>query len=345
MIGQIAVHPSLSTGTAIPERILFGHSEAMKAVRARIEKVAQTRVPVLIVGESGVGKELMARYVHCRSAWGDGPFVRVNCPGIPGMLLERELFGYEKGALTVASTSKPGLVESAREGTLFLHGIGELEFSLQSKFLQFLQDNQFSRVGGQETLKANVRLICAASRPLEAEIESGRFRRDLFYRINVVTVQVPPLRERRHDIPDLIEFFLQGFSSEFGRAPRPIRPATRKLLVSNDWPGNIRQLENLIKRYVILDTEEAILGDICPTSPSAMNSSSDPVDFSLKDVTRSATRDLERKVILDALAANHWNRRKTAAALHISYRALLYKIKQGGLPAKSSTASAENIND
>jgi two-component system response regulator AtoC len=342
MIGQTAVQPSLSTGTAIPERVLFGRSEAMQAVRARIEKVAQTRVPVLIVGESGVGKELMARYVHSRSSWRDGPFIRVNCPGIPGMLLESELFGYETGA-PHASTSKAGLVESAREGTLFLDGIGELEFSLQSKFLQFLQDNQFSRIGGQETLRANVRLICAASRPLEAEIESGRFRRDLFYRINVVTVQVPPLRERRHDIPDLVEFFLEGFSSEFGRAPRPIRPATRKLLVSNDWPGNIRQLENLIKRYVILDTEDAILGDICPTSPAATNSSREHVDCSLKDVTRSATRDLERKVILDALAANHWNRRKTAAALHISYRALLYKIKQGGLPTKKSTTGAENI--
>ena len=340
-----AARSAASDGTGIPEQILFGRCAVMQAVRAKLERVAQTNVPVLIVGESGTGKEVIARYIHSRSLWLSGPFVSINCPGIPGALLESELFGYEKGAFTGASVAKMGLVESASDGTLFLDGIGELEFSLQSKFLQFLQDGQFARIGGQENLRAHVRIICAASRPLETEIESGHFRRDLFYRINVVTVHLPPLRERRLDISELIDFFLDSSSREFGRTPRPIRASTRDLLVANDWPGNIRQLENVIKRYVILDTEDAILADICGRAPLALNTSpGESQEVSLKQVTRRATRKLERKVILDTLSTNHWNRKRTAQALRISYRALLYKMKQGGLPSKrlDPTASPEN---
>ena len=340
-----AVRSAVSDGPGIPEQILFGRCEVMQAVRARLERVAQTKVPVLIIGESGTGKEVIARYLHSRSRVRGGPFVRINCPGIPGTLLESELFGYEKGAFTGASVAKMGLVESASDGTLFLDGIGELEFSLQSKFLQFLQDGQFARIGGQENLHAHVRIICAASRPLETEIESGHFRPDLFYRINVVTVYLPPLRERRLDISELIDFFLHGFSKEFGRSPRPIRASTRDLLAANDWPGNIRQLGNVIKRYVILDSEDAILADICGHAPVALNApDGESQQVSLKQVTRCATRELERKVILDTLSTNHWNRKRTAQALRISYRALLYKMKQGGLPSKrpNHAASPEN---
>ncbi len=330
---KTAVRTFTSDRAVIPERILFGRGEAMQAVRNKLEKVACTNVPVLIVGESGTGKEVIARHIHAYSPWHDGPFVRINCPAIPGTLLESEMFGYEKGAFTGASTSKAGLVDSASGGTLFLDGIGELEFSLQSKLLQLLQDGQFTRIGGQENTCAEVRIICVASRPLEAEIEAGHFRRDLFYRINVVTVHLPPLRERRTDISELVDYFLHSFSKEFGRAPRPLPMASRNLLEAYDWPGNIRQLENAIKRYVILDTEEAILAELSGR-PLTMSPGPDSDPVSLKQVTRRATRELERKVILDTLSSNHWNRKRTAQALHISYRALLYKMQQGGLPAK-----------
>ena len=330
-----------SEGPRIPEQILFGRCEVMQAVRAKLEKVAQTNVPILIIGESGTGKEVIARHIHSRSLWRSGPFVPINCPGIPGTLMESELFGYEKVAFTGASVAKIGLVESASDGTLFLDGIGELEFSLQSKFLQFLQDGQFARIGGQENLRANVRIICSASRPLETEIEAGHFRPDLLYRINVVTIDLPPLRERGLDISELTDFFLHRFSSEFGRTPRPIRASIRDLLVANDWPGNIRQLENVIKRYVILDSEDAILADICGRAPIAMNAQAgESQQVSLKQVTRRATMELERKVILDTLSTNHWNRKRTAQALRISYRALLYKMKQGGLFSKRPDHSA-----
>jgi two-component system, NtrC family, response regulator AtoC len=342
---QIADSPIVA---GVPEHILFGHGAPMRAVRATVDKVASTNVPVLIVGESGTGKEVVARFIHSRSLLSAGPFVRINCPGIPGSLLESELFGYEKGAFTGATISKAGLVEAATEGTLFLDGIGELELSLQSKFLQFLQDSQFTRIGGQETLRADVRIMCAASRPLEAEIAAGNFRGDLFYRINVVAIELPPLRDRRADIPELIDFFLDDFATQFGRHLRPIRKSTRDLLVKHDWPGNIRQLENIIKRYVILESEDTILSDLCASAPLGLNSSPSATEhLSLTQLTRRATRELERRIILDTLAAHRWNRRKAAQALRISYRALLYKMKEGGLPTKkpSHAAAAEEDQD
>ena len=335
---QPPVYPLCSDRAVIPERILFGRGEAMQAVRNKLAKVACTNVPVLIVGESGTGKEVIARYIHAHSPWNRGSFVRINCPAIPAMLLESEVFGCEKEAFTGASTSKAGLVDSASGGTLFLDGIGELEVSLQPKLLQLLQDGQFTRIGGHENTRAEVRIICAASHPLEADIETGHFRADLFYRINVVTVHLPPLRERRGDIPELTDYFLHNFSREFGRLPRPISMACRNLLDVYDWPGNIRQLENVIKRYVILDTEEGILAELSG-KPLAADPSPVSHPYFLKQVTRHATRELERKVILDTLSTNRWNRKRTAEALHISYRALLYKMKQAGLPGKRPASS------
>jgi two-component system response regulator AtoC len=307
----------------------------MQRVRARLDQVAKTVVPLLIVGESGTGKEVIAHYVHSHSPRRTGPFVRINCPGIPGALLESELFGYEKGAFTGAAISKIGLVQFASGGTLFLDSIAELEFSLQAKFLEFLQDYRFTRVGGQESLHADVRIICTSSRPLEPEIQSGRFREDLFHRINVVTINLPPLRERRQDIPDLIDYFLDAFSKEFSRRPPPMRAFTRGLLNANDWSGNIRQLENVIKRYVIFGSEESILASISGSGVLGLNAPAGSTQcISLKQVTRQATRELERKVILETLTACQWNRKRTAETLHISYRALLYKMQQSGLPTK-----------
>src|ERR1700741_2639583 len=211
-----------SIGEIPPESIVFGRSEAMQALRARMDKVAAANVPVLIHGESGTGKDIIARLIHGRSPWRTGPYVKVNCPAIPGTLLESELFGYEKGAFTGAYGTKPGRVEMAHRGTLFLDEISELDLALQSKLLQLLQDGQFCRIGAQEDKRVEVRVVCATNRQLEVEIESGTFRQDLFYRINVVNLRMPALRERRGDIQDLVTYFLEYYNRKFNtRATHP----------------------------------------------------------------------------------------------------------------------------
>jgi len=296
-----------SLGEIPPDAVVFGRSEVMQSLRDRLAKVASANVPVLIQGESGTGKDIIARLVHGLSPWRTGPFVKVNCPAIPGTLLESELFGYEKGAFTGAYGSKPGRVEMAHRGTLFLDEISELDMALQSKLLQLLQDGQFCRIGAQEDKKVEVRIVCATNRQLEVEIESGTFRQDLFYRINVVNLQLPPLGE------------LIGVLQKY------------------HWPGNIRELENLVKRYVILGNEEVITSDLVAHEPESFNPELNlDGPISLKKLTRQAVRDLERKVILKVLQANHWNRKRAARALNISYRALLYKIREAGLPPNRS---------
>src|SRR5277367_145780 len=244
-----------SLGEVPPDHIIFGHSEVMQSVRARLSKVAAANVPVLITGESGTGKDIIARLIHSLSPWKIGPYVKVNCPAIPGTLLESELFGYEKGAFTGAFGTKPGRVEMAHRGTLFLDEISELDLALQSKLLQLLQDGQFCRIGAQEDKKVEVRIVCATNRKLEVEIESGTFRQDLFYRINVVNLQLPPLRERRGDIEDLASYFLEYYNRKYNCRTRPVSAELLGTLRKYHWPGNIRELENLIKRYVILGTE------------------------------------------------------------------------------------------
>jgi two-component system, NtrC family, response regulator AtoC len=323
-----------SLGEIPPDGIVFGHSDAMLSLRERLDKVAGANVPVLIHGESGTGKDIIARMIHGLSPWRTGPFVKVNCPAIPGTLLESELFGYEKGAFTGAYGTKPGRVEMAHRGTLFLDEISELDLGLQSKLLQLLQDGQFCRIGAQEDKKVEVRVVCATNRKLEEEIENGTFRQDLFYRINVVNLRMPPLRERRADIEDLVHYFLQYYNRKYNCRARAISPELMGVLQKYHWPGNIRELENLIKRYVILGNEEAISGDLSSHDQEYFNPDI-PVDgpISLKKITRQAVRELERKVILKVLQANHWNRKQAAKALSISYRALLYKIRDAGLPS------------
>src|SRR5271163_2811486 len=316
-----------SLGEVPPDQIIFGHSEAMQAVRSRLGKVAAANVPVLITGESGTGKDIVARLIHGLSPWKGGPYVKVNCPAIPGTLLESELFGYEKGAFTGAFGSKPGRVEMAHRGTLFLDEISELDPALQSKLLQLLQDGQFCRIGAQEDKKVEVRVVCATNRKLEEEIAAGAFRADLFYRINVVNLHMPPLRERASDIPQLVEYFLEYYNQKFNSRANPLSADLMNSLKKYHWPGNVRELENLMKRYVILGAEEAISGDLRP-QPQDFFSADISVDgpISLKKITRQAVRELERKIILKVLQHHHWNRKQAARALNISYRALLYKI-------------------
>jgi two-component system response regulator AtoC len=304
----------------------------MQAVREKLEKMSGTNVPVLIHGESGTGKEVVARLLHCRSPWSDGPFVKVNCPAIPSTLLESELFGYEKGAFTGAYGMKPGRVELAHRGTLFMDEIAELDPGLQAKLLQVLQDGQFSRIGAQEDTRVEVRLVCATNRDLETETENGTFRRDLYYRINVLNVHLPCLRERRSDIPDLVNYMWHTYNEQFNCQTPPLSSAVMQQLQAYDWPGNIRQLQNLIKRYVILGSEESVTTALVVRNPSALNPEIPEGPIALKKVTRQAVRELEGRIILKALQAHSWNRKQAARALSISYRALLYKIHQAGLP-------------
>jgi two-component system response regulator AtoC len=257
----------------------------------------------------------------------------VNCPAIPGTLLESELFGYERGAFTGAYGSKPGRVEMAHRGTLFLDEISELDMPLQSKLLQLLQDGQFCRIGAQADKKVEVRIVCATNRKLEEEIANGSFRQDLFYRINVVNLYMPPLRERRCDIRALAEYFLEYYNRKYNCKARPLSIELMDILQKYHWPGNIRELENLMKRYVILGSEDVISSDLQPRESDLVTSDIN-IDgpISLKKITRQATRQLERKIILKVLQNHHWNRKQAAKTLNISYRALLYKIRDAGLP-------------
>src|SRR6202162_5516856 len=251
--------------------VVFGRTEAMQAVRDRLTKLAGANVPVLIQGESGTGKDIIARMVHTNSPWRTGPWVKVNCPASPGTLLESELFGYEKGAFTGAYGMKPGRVEMAHRGTLFLDEISELDMPLQSKLLQLLQDGQFCRIGAQADKEGDVRIVCATNRKLEDDIEHGPFRSDLFYRINVVNLHLPPLRERASDIPDLVSYFLEYHNRKYNCRARALSSELMSDLGKYHWPGNIRELENLVKRYVILGNEDVIATDLAPRDTSFFN--------------------------------------------------------------------------
>lgn len=324
-----------------PDDVIFGASPDMTGVRRTIAKVASTGVPVLLTGESGTGKELIARMLHRESLVSTKPFVQVNCAAIPATLLESELFGFEKGAFTGAVGAKPGRVELANSGTLFLDEIGEVEPGTQAKLLQVLQDGQFSRIGGQEDKRVNVRFIFATNRDLEEEIAIGNFREDLFYRINVVNIHMPPLRERLEDIPMLCRHFIARHNDKFNCRAGELSSDCIAQLQDYHWPGNIRQLENLIKRYVILGGEDAILSELRDREADIFKFIIPPQgEVSLKQITRQAVRQVERKVILKMVEASNWNRKRAAKRLNISYRALLYKLKEAGVPSERRKAHA-----
>jgi two-component system response regulator AtoC len=318
-----------------PDHIYFGPSEAMQAVRQKVERAAGLNVPILILGESGTGKEVLAHYIHDASPWRKGPFVKVNCPAIPGTLIESELFGFQKGAFTGANNNKPGRMELAQGGTLFMDEIAELDASLQAKLLHVLQDGHFTRIGDHEERRMDARIICATNRNLPKEIEGGGFRADLFYRINVISITLPSLRERRDDIPYLVEYLRNQFNRRFQREAPPLSRETIHLLQQRDWPGNVRELENCLARYVVLGSEESFYAERTEKAPVHFTyETTEDGNIPLKRIAQQVTRRMERDVILKVLQANHWNRRRTAEVLKISYRALLYKVRQAGLPAK-----------
>lgn len=324
-----------------PEPVIFGQTPAMRDVRQKLQRVAGANLSILITGESGTGKDIIARLLHLYSPWANGPFVKVNCPAIPGTLLESELFGYERGAFTGAIGTKPGRVELAHRGTLFLDEISELDPSMQAKLLQLLQDGQFSRIGSQEDKKVEVRVVSATNRELHQQIDVGHFRHDLFYRIAAMTIHMPALRERAVDIPLICEYLLGYYNDKLNGRAAMLRPALLAKMQRYSWPGNVRQLENLIKRYVVMGTDDVILSELLQTNEhDILPDLTFEGPISLKKLTRQTVRKIESRIILSALHANNWNRKKAARALGISYRALLYKLKEVGIPQRRATVSA-----
>jgi len=320
-------------------------SPAMTAVRDTIAKVATTSAAVLLTGESGVGKEVVARAIHRASPRSANQFIKVNCAALPGELLESELFGHQRGAFTGAHRDKPGKFELAEKGTILLDEIGEVPLRLQAKLLHVLQDGEFARVGGERILHTDVRVLAATNRDLAAEIHAGRFREDLYYRLNVIEVRIPPLRERREEIPALIDYFLKTANAAYRRSV-DIPPSTRRLLLEHSWPGNIRQLENVIKRVVVLGSAAGVYDELAASARSSLSAASPvpPVietggQLDLKSIARRAARDAERIAIADMLQRTRWNRAKAARLLGISYKALLYKIVDCGLASKDDVES------
>src|SRR5262245_40639980 len=323
----------------LSEDIIFGVAPAMREIRHRALKICRTNVPVLLVGDGGTGKEVLARWLHANSAFAGGEFVKVNCAAIPGSLLESELFGHEKGAFTGAHIARPGRVERAHQGTLFLDEIGDLDSALQSKLLHFLQDGYFSRLGDQSERVVDTRVMCATSRRLEDEIAAGRFRADLYYRINVLKIEMPRLTQRREDIPRLAEHFRQLHTQQFSKECEPFGPELIGYLQNLTWPGNLRELSNCVARYIVIGPESLAQREPVRARPpvfSPLAANGEPVP--LKKLTKEAIREMERNAIVEALRANHWNRRKAAQALKISYRAMIYKIRDAGLIVRRPAA-------
>ena len=331
-----------------PLEVVFGRSSLMAAAREKLERVAETTVPVLLQGESGTGKDIIARLLHVYSNRSKNAMVKVACPAIPHSLIESELFGYEKGAFTWAYATKRGRVELAHMGTLFLDEIGDLDMSVQAKLLQMLQDGTFMRVGGQESRSVNLRLVSAASENLRQQAEDGHFRLDFFFRINAVTIELPPLRHRTVDLPMLIDYFLNMHSRTFHRNPKPLSREVMRLMQRFDWPGNIRQLENMIRSYILIGNEEGLAAELAPPLPLSAPRVDTEIDLasplSLKEITRAATQNLERQIILKVLEANGWSRRKTAKWLNISYRSLLYKLQDSQVAGFQEAASRTRLS-
>ncbi len=316
----------------------FYESDKTSRIIDTINQAADTDVTVVIQGESGVGKELVARTLHHRSGRRPMPFTKVNCAALPEQLLEAELFGYEKGAFTGAYRGKPGRFELAHRGTIFLDEITEVNLPVQAKLLQVLQDGEFSRVGGKGDVRVDVRVLVATNRNLEESVRTGRFREDLYYRLNVLRIDVPPLRERKEEIPFLTQYLLQKGSREYGKPVPTLSPEMNDLLMRYEWPGNVRELENMVKRLVVLGNESVIKKPLYqhfstePQQPQESKRQDEYIEgrqaVSLKEIGRKAALEAERQVILRTLYETRWNRRKAARLLGISYKALLYKIKQ-----------------
>jgi two-component system, NtrC family, response regulator AtoC len=366
------------------DRSVWGNSEKMRNIATVIEQVADSDVTVLIRGESGVGKELVSRAIHQRSTRHNRPFVKVNCAALPAELLESELFGHERGAFTGAATTRIGKFEQADTGTMFMDEIGELKPALQAKLLHVLQDAEFTKLGSNKRITVDVRVVAATNRDLEKMLLNGEFREDLYYRLKVIELTVPALRERPDEVPTLTDFFVARYSKKYNRPARPISDQLRQLFLRYEWPGNIRELENMIKRVVILQDEHLVIREIernmqrvaahavavnaaaataapayaaagaipsgmgpgaaMPYMPAPAEPEADAIiepeeasedatggGGSLASVAKAASMKAERAAIEQTLRQVHWNRRKAAQILGVSYKTLLNKIKECGI--------------
>ncbi len=319
---------------------LLGGSPALRKIRAAIESIADTDATVLIRGESGVGKDLVARAIHAASKRSDRAFIKVNCAAIPAGLLESEMFGHEKGAFTGAHRRKPGQFEYANHGTIYLDEVAELPLQLQAKLLHVLQDLRYSRVGG-DFINVDVRVIAATNRDLEVALARGEFREDLFYRLNVVEIRIPPLRERKEEIPDLAAKFLAKFNRQYGRE-RTLSRETVARLVSHSWPGNVRELENIVRRMVVLGDGEGAFEQMDKRQHDGWSPGPRPdgvLTESLRDISRRAAVEAQRKALAEVLERVRWNRAEAARILRVSYKTLLNKISECGLrPPRDNSA-------
>ena len=334
-MGSPRLERPLVDGAAILEE-----SSSMQAIRSVIESVADTDATILLRGETGSGKDFIARAIHARSARCHGPFVKVNCAALPSGLLESELFGHERGAFTGAHRRRLGQFEYANHGTIYLDEVAEIPTAFQAKLLHILQDLRFARVGGHGSIEIDTRVIAATNRNLEVALARGEFREDLYYRLNVVELHIPPLRGRRDDIPRLAALFLARFNGEYGRQKQQLSAETLARLNEHVWPGNIRELENVIRRMVLLtDGEQAFeaqlrgsnghaaLPGAAAPGPAAM------VTESLRETARRAAREAEGKALVEVLERVHWNRAEASRILKVSYKTLLHKIVECGLAA------------
>jgi two-component system response regulator AtoC len=304
----------------------------MRAIGAIIENVADTDATVLIRGETGVGKDLVARAIHAGSSRRHGPFVKINCAAIPSGLIESELFGHEKGAFTGAQRRKPGQFEYAHRGTIYLDEIGELPLGPQAKLLHVLQDFRFSRVGGNGSIDVDSRVIAATNRNLEEAVARGEFREDLYYRVNVVEIRVPPLRERREEIPALASWFLEKFNAQYGRQ-KQLSPETMTHLQQHSWSGNVRELENVVRRLVVLTDVEREIEILAARNGSGRVQ---PPAEGLREIARRGAREAERRALEEVLHRVGWNRAAASRILRVSYKTLLNKIVDCGLtPSRS----------
>src|SRR5262252_5591466 len=311
-------------------------SPQMLKIRQQILQIAPVDVPVFISGESGVGKEVVARMIHLRSMRRQLPFIKVNCAALPGELLESELFGFEQGAFTGAVRAKPGKFELANKGTIFLDEIAEMSPHLQAKLLHVLQDHQYSRLGGRNMIDTDVRVLAATNVDVQEAMKTGKFREDLYYRLNVLSIIVPPLRERTTEIPLLFRHFLEKYSEKFGKSPMEPSKHLLDAALNYPWPGNLRELENFVKRYVILEDDEGSLRELVEMSATRQRTSprpetEPPKEQGLKALVRGLKDEAEMEAIADALEKTRWCRKDAAKMLGISYKALLYKMRQFNL--------------
>ena len=350
--GEPALPTSREISAQTAREMSLWHSKRMQEVRAIIEEAAGVDVTVLITGETGTGKDVVARAIHSLSARRSGPYVKVNCAAVPRELLESELFGHERGAFTGAHKLKVGKFEAAHGGTIFLDEIGDLHRTLQAKLLHVLQDGEFSRVGGKSTLRVDCRVLAATNQDLERGVAEGRFREDLYYRLNVIQVVVPPLRERMAEVPALIDYFVDLYCKTFRRKSYAVPPAIMERLLRHHYPGNVRELENLIKRLIVLgDPFLRNGGDGAATATPSRPAAPLPAgpEISLREASRKASLAAEREIIAKTLEQCGGNRVRAAKMLRISYRALLYKIKRVGLarirPSFSPTPFSPTLPD